>query len=71
MWEIFIHLNIWNTTKNCPRICGNYIFALSAVTAAGPKIISHIRKMWCKSLQTSSQGPKKIPGMLPEVPVVF
>ena len=69
MQEIFIHLNIQNTMKNCQRICGD-IFTLSAMTAAGPKIISHIGKMWCKSLQTSSQVPKKIPGMLPEVPVV-
>ena len=70
MREIFICLNIQNTTKNCQRICAIIDSPWAAVTAAGPKIISHIRKMWCKSLQTSSQGPKKIPGMLPEVPVM-
>ena len=26
MQEIFICLNIWNTTKNRQRICGDYIF---------------------------------------------
>ena len=49
MREIFIRLNIQNTTKGYVAIIDS---PRTAVTAVGPKIISHIRKMWCKSLQT-------------------
>ena len=72
MREIFIRLNIQNTMKNCQRICGDYIFTAVCRDSCGTQ--NHlpycIRKMWWKSLQTSSQGLKKIPGILPEVPVV-
>ena len=35
MREIFIRLNIRNTTKNCQRICGDYIFTVVCRDSCG------------------------------------